>query len=259
VSSHTEEFVQLGPAKVQLLQGGSGDPLVILHQDVGNPGWLPFHEELSKQFTVYVPSHPGFGKSDRPEWARNARDLAGLHQWLLKELRIDSCCLVGLGFGGWLAAEMATLGGSQFKGLVLVGAVGVQPREGEILDQFLISTIDYVRSGFQDQKKFDALYGEDPDLDQLEEWEINREMTTRVAWKPYLFNQALPHLLPSIGVPTLALWGKEDKQVPIDCANRYVESIPNARLETIAGAGHYVEVEKPTELAKIALDFLATA
>lgn len=259
MSSHTEEFVHLDSAKVQVLTGGVGDPLVVLHQDIGNPGWLPFHEQLCSRFKVYVPSHPGFGKSDRPDWARNARDLAGLHQWLLKELAISNCYLLGLGFGGWLAAELATLAPSQFKGIVLVGAVGVQPRDGEILDQFLISTIDYVRAGFGNQRNFDKLFGEDPDLDQLEEWEINREMTTRVAWKPYLFNQALPHLLPSISVPTLVVWGKEDKQVPLDCANRYVEGIPNSRLEIVSGVGHYIEIEKPNELAKTAIDFLTAS
>ena len=90
-------------------------------------------------------------------------------------------------------------------------------------------------------------------------WEINREMTTRVAWKPYLFDQALPHLLPSVDIPTLAVWGSEDRQVPIDCAKRYAEAIPNAKLEILQGAGHYAELEKPEELAKLASDFLGTA
>jgi pimeloyl-ACP methyl ester carboxylesterase len=259
VVAHSEDFIQVGPAKVELLKGGSGDPLVVFHQDIGNPGWMPFHDELAKRFTVYAPSHPGFGKSDRPDWARNARDMAGLHQWLIKELGLVRPAVIGLGFGGWIAAEIAALAPRQFSGMVLVGAVGVQPREGEIMDQFLVSTIDYVRAGFADQSNFDKIYGVDPDVDQLEVWEINREMTTRVAWKPYLFDQALPHLLPSVDIPTLAVWGSEDRQVPIDCAKRYAEAIPNAKLEILQGAGHYAELEKPEELAKLASDFLGTA
>ena len=234
---------------------------MVLHHEIGNHGWLPFYEELAKRFTVYVPSCPGFGKSDRPEWARNVRDIASLHQWLLNEMKLEQekLSLLGLGWGGWLAAEMATMSTGQFKKMVLVGPVGVQPTEGEIMDQFLVASIAFVRSGFHDQSKFDEIFGADPDLDLLEQWEIHREMTTRVAWKPYMFNQALPHLLPSVTSPTLLVWGKEDKQVPLNCGKRYLEALPNARMELLEQCGHYAEIEKPDQLAKLSIDFLAGA
>ena len=256
-STHIEQFVQVGGGKVQLLKGGSGDPLVVLHQDIGNPGWLPFHDELAKRYTVYIPSCPGFGQSDRPEWARNTRDLAIIHQWLLRTLRVERVPLIGLGFGGWLAAEMATMAPWQFTGLVLVAPAGVQPEFGEILDQFLVPTAEYVRAGFHDQSKFDEMFGQEPDLDQLEIWEINREMAARVAWKPYLFNQALPRLLPGVDAPALVVWGKEDKQIPLNCGELYVAAMPKARLEVFEQCGHYVEIEKPAQLGKLAIDFLS--
>ena len=90
----TESFVEVAKGKVHLLKGGTGEPLLILHRDVGNPGWLPFYGDLAQRFTVYVPSHPGFDKSDRPEWMRNVRDLAIVYQWLLKELQLDTLSLV---------------------------------------------------------------------------------------------------------------------------------------------------------------------
>lgn len=258
-TGYREDVVQIGPSKVHLLKAGDGEPVVVLHQDIGNPGWLPFHQELARRFTVYVPSHPGFGKSDRPDWARNVRDLALLHQWVLKRLNLSRVSLVGLGLGGWLAAELATMSPWQFKKLVLVGAAGVKPKEGEIMDQFLVSVIDYIRAGFSDQRKFDELFGADPDLDQLEAWEINREMTARVAWKPYLFNQALPHLLPGVDVPALVVWGKDDRQVPLSCGRQYAELLPRSKLQVIEGCGHYVEIERPAELAKLAIEFLGAA
>src|SRR2546429_7305802 len=48
-------------------------------------------------------------------------------------------CLVGLGFGGWVAAEMAALAPRDFHRLVLVGAMGVKPPEGDIFDQAIVS------------------------------------------------------------------------------------------------------------------------
>lgn len=255
-TTHAEQFIDQAWGRFQVLKGGSGDPLLILHHDVGNPGWLPFYDSLSKHYTVYVPSHPGYGKSDRPDWARTVRDVAALYLWLLDDLGIQSLDVCGLGFGGWIAAEMATMSHRLFKHLVLVDAMGVQPRKGEILDQFLVSTTEYVKAGFYDQSHYTRLYGEEPDLDLLEFWEIAREMTTRVAWKPYMFDQSLPHLLPGVKTPTLLVWGKEDKIVPLDCAHRYLEGLPNARLEVLSGCGFRVEVEKPHELAMLIRDFL---
>lgn len=258
-TAHMETMVELGTGKVRLLKGGSGDPLVVLHQDIGNPGWLPFHDEMASRYTVYAPSCPGFDQSDRPDWARNVRDLAIIVQGLFQVLRLDRVPLVGLGFGGWMAAELATMAPGKFTGLVLVGPVGIQPKVGEIMDQFLIPTAEYVKAGFYDQSKFEELFGQEPDLDQLEVWELNREMTTRVAWKPYLFNQALPYLLPSVEAPTLLVYGKEDKQVPINCVERYQDGLPKARLEVFENCGHYVEIEKPDQLAKLAIDFLSSS
>jgi pimeloyl-ACP methyl ester carboxylesterase len=144
--------------KVQLLRGGGGSPLVVFHHDVGNTGWLPYYMELAENHSVYVPSHPGFGGSGRPDWARNVRDLACIYHQLLRQLDVPSTAAVGLGFGGWILAEMATTCLHEFTHLVPFNAMGLRPTSGEILDQFLISTLDYVRAGFADEAKFVELY-----------------------------------------------------------------------------------------------------
>ena len=252
----TEEMLELPWGKVQVLKGGAGDPLLVLHHDTGNPGWLPFYDELAKSFTVYVPSHPGFGKSDRPDWARTVRDLATMYLWFVDEFDLAPLDVCGLGFGGWIAAEMATMDHRAFRRQVLVGAAGVQPTDGEIFDQFLVSTTEYVQKGFSDDANFERLYGSEPDIDQLEVWEINREMTTRISWKPYMFDQSLPHLIPGVKTPTLLVWGANDLIVPLNCAQRYLDGLPNARLDVIDGGGHYVEVERPDAVAKAVIGFL---
>src|SRR5919198_4220224 len=123
----SEEFVEVAGERVHLLRGGVGDPLLILHHDIGNPGWLPFYEDLARRFAVYVPSHPGYGQSSRPNWMRSVRDVAIVYQWLLADLQLEAVSLVGLGFGGWVAAEMATMAPRAFRRLVLGGAMGPQP------------------------------------------------------------------------------------------------------------------------------------
>ena len=173
-----------------------------------------------------------------------------MYQWLLADLGLEQVTLVGLGLGGWIAAEMATMAPRGFRRLVLVGAMGIQPTEGEILDQALVNYIQYARAGFHDQAAFDAgLRRRAIDTDQLEAWDINREMTFRIAWKPYLYSQTLPHLLGGVQAPALVVWGADDRIVPRSCGEQYVQALPQARLEIVEDCGHCVEMERPAELA----------
>ena len=255
----TTETIRLGATPVRVRRGGSGAPLIVLNHEIGTPEQLPFYDELAKQFTVYRPTHPGYDGSERPDWMRNVRDLAVLYQWLISALKLDGASLVGLGFGGWVAAEMAAMSPRAFRRLVLVGAMGIKPREGDILDQALVSYFDYVKAGFADPKTLDAVYGTEIPTDMLEIWDLNREMTFRIAWKPFLYNPSLPMLLGGVSTPTLVVWGAQDRVVPLECGERYAQTLPAARLTRMDGAGHWIEMEKPTELARAIAEFVTAA
>ena len=58
------EVVDLRGRPTAILSGGDGPPFVYLHSTLGESmRWLPFHAAWSKQFTVYAPMHPGFGRA----------------------------------------------------------------------------------------------------------------------------------------------------------------------------------------------------
>src|SRR3984957_4571951 len=104
----SEQNIDLGGLKLRVGRGGSGRAVLVLHHDIGTLDRLPFYEALSARFDVIVPVHPGWGEtSERATWLRHPRDLAALYQWLLAELGVERASLVGLGFGGWIAAAMA--------------------------------------------------------------------------------------------------------------------------------------------------------
>jgi pimeloyl-ACP methyl ester carboxylesterase len=242
---------------------GAGPPALVLHHDIGAPERPAFYEALARHFTVFAPSHPGYDGSPRLAWLRNVRDVAVVYQGLLAQQAATrepgTVTLIGLGFGGWIAAEMATMAPRVFRRLVLVGAMGLKPERGEILDQALLSYIDYVRRGLTDQQAFDRVFGADPPTSRLEQWDLNREMTFRIAWKPYMYNPSLPHLLGAVATPTLVVWGGRDEIVPRECGERYAKSLANARLEIVEGAGHFVDIEKPDELAGLVWRFASEA
>ena len=246
----TETEVLAGEVRIHLSRAGVGQPALVLHHDTGTPDRLPFYDAMARNFDVLVPHHPGFGRSPRPDWMRNARDVAIAYRGLLAELGIATPTLVGLGFGGWIAAEMATMAPFAVHRLVLVGAMGIKPAEGDIFDQALMNYIEYREAGFHDRAAFDRIYGHDPTVEQLEQWDICREMCFRIAWKPYMYNTTLPHLLSAVQVPALVVWGDDDRIVPCSAGDVYAKKLPRARLEIVRACGHCVDMEKPAELAR---------
>src|SRR5258706_12492335 len=145
---------------------------------------------------------------------------------------------------------MASRARSDLAKLGLVGAVGLKPPQGVLLDLAVTGYIDYARAGFHDQKAFDRVYGAEPSTDQLEMWDVCREMSFRIAWKPYMYSQTLPHLLGAVRAPALVVWGDDDKVVPQSAGRVFAEKL-RARLEIVAGCGHCVEMEKPSVLCSL--------
>lgn len=249
-AAQTERNVTVAGRRIRALVGGTGSSAVVLHHSTGNPGWLPFHDALAERFTVLAVDLPGYGQSERPEWAREPRDLAVMLNRALPGLGVDRCVLVGLGFGGFVAAEMAALDSSRIDQLVLVGAPGLQPRTAEITDQMMMDYQDYVAAGFRDDTTYTEVYGhQEKDLREL--WEFSREMTARVTWKPYMFSRRLAPLLADVDAPAQLIWGGADAIVPLDIAHQYREALPQAALEVIPEAGHLVELEEPSRVAAL--------
>jgi pimeloyl-ACP methyl ester carboxylesterase len=236
---------------LHLREGGEGAPIVILHRSIGTLGWDALEERLAENHRVITPDLPGYGESERPDWAREPRDLALLIARMLERLELTDVTLVGLGFGGFIAAELATANEERLKSLVLVGAAGLKPREGEIVDQMLIAHNEYVSRGLNDEASFEARFGSELHPDIKDIWEFSRIMTARVTWSPYMFNRRLPFLLSEVKTPTLVVWGENDRIIPRDCGLQYAERIPNARLEIVDGAGHIVEWDQPERLVEL--------
>ena len=257
----TEDSLEVAGTKLQLVKGGTGEPLLILHDEMGHPGWLRFHEALSQHYTLHIPSHPGFGKSQRLDWIMNMHDLAGWYLQALDELGLDQVNVVGFSLGGWLAAEMATMCPHQFKRLVLVGAPGIKPTVGEIYDMFLTVAKEYITASFLDPantQEFPQVCPDNPSPEQLELWEVAREEACRLSWKPYMHYPGLPHLLRRLkSLPTLIVWGRDDQIVPLSAADIYHEAIRGSRLAVLDQCGHRPEIEKRDEFVKLVQEFLS--
>src|SRR5262245_27311654 len=252
----SEQSLQVAGASLQIFRGGQGAPLLVLHGPEGNPGWTPHYDALAQHYLVLAPSHPGFNHSQRPEWLETIGHLAQFYHWFLEDQQLEHVHLLGFSLGGWLAAEMALMCAHRLEKLVLVDATGIKPSEGDILDIFLHSPEQLAQLAC-----CDPAY-----LSQYEEWfrgtvtpelvQQNREMAVRLCWKPYMYNPALPNLLRRLRLPTLIVWGGEDRIVPVQCGNLYRQAIPGSTLKVIEGCGHLPPIERPQEFLQIVVGFL---
>lgn len=261
VSGFTEGTVKVDGTNLVVLKGGSGKPVLVLHEELGFPGWLKWNAELAKKRTLLVPLHPGFGRTDRAEWISSVRDLAGFYAQYLREQKLTGIDLIGFSFGGWIAAEMAANDPKLFRKMVLVAPTGIRPPTGELRDMFVTPAHVYFEASVKNPEaaaEFGALFGGKKTPEQFEAFEDARAEVARLAWQPYMHNPSLPHLLEGVsGLPTLLIWGREDGVVPLAAGEVYKRVIKDSRLVVFDGCGHRPEVEKTSEFVGQVNEFLA--
>lgn len=246
-----------GGIELEVLRRGKGPPLVLLHGfDTVSPK-ARFLDLLGRDREIIAPSSPGFGNSPRPADFDTIYDLVHLYLAMLDELPHDKVALVGLSFGGWLAAEVAAACGHRISKLVLVDPVGVKlggPTTRDIVDIFNVHPNEVRRCAWHDLKNA-------PDYDAMTDEELviharNWESLCLYAWHPLLYNPQLKHWLGRIKAPTLVLWGASDGIVKPDYGRAYAGLIPGARFELIEEAGHHPEEEQPDRFTETIGTFL---
>ncbi len=257
---YTDDIMTLAGSKVQVLKGGSGAPLLLLHGASGNPGWLPYHQALAQHYTVYAPSHPGYDRSERPAWIGTMQDMAHFYRQCIEDLGVAPVHVMGFSMGGWLAAELAAMCPPYVRSLTLVGAAGLKPEVGEIAEILMVSQDVAKKLRFYDPSQvpdYEALVNRELTPEEQEGQWRNREMTSRLCWKPYFHNPKLPGYLRGLKTPTLLVWGQQDAIIPVNCAALYQRALPQATLHVIERCGHSPGLEKPQEFLHIVRTFLA--
>ncbi len=252
------ETISLAGNAVELFETGEGAPLLFLHSGQGFVPDHPYVAMLAKGRRLIAPSHPGFGKSALPEWLDTCDDIAHIYLELMDRLGLARVDLVGCSLGGWIAAEMATKSPERVKKLVLSSPVGVKTGPADQLDIpdiFAMPQDKVSQLMFHDPAKaaFDPSAMSDEELMVVAR---NRESLALLVWEPWMHNPKLKHRLYRVSCPTLFLRGESDGLVTADYLARYAKLVPNARIETIAAAGHAAQVEAPAAFAAKVLAFL---
>ncbi len=193
----TRETITLAGIEIELFEGGSGIPLLLLHGAQGFMPSQPYVGLIASRRRLIAPSHPGFGRSGLPLWLDSVDDIAHLYLELMDRKGLDRADVVGCSLGGWLAAEIATKSPERIGKLVLVGPVGVKvgpPDKLDIPDIFAMSQDKVARLVFHDLEKgrLDFASMSDEDLTTIAR---NRETTALLTWEPWMHNPKLGHRL----------------------------------------------------------------
>jgi pimeloyl-ACP methyl ester carboxylesterase len=252
------ERLTVNGIELEVLRRGAGRPVPLLHgMDTVYPS-APFLDLLGRETEIIAPSSPGFGNTKRPPDFDTIYDLVHLYLALLDELPFERVALLGLSFGGWLAAEIAVACRHKLDGLILADPVGIKLGDREtrdIADVFNLNPAELRRRAWHDPAKapsYDAMSD-----DELVIHARNREALCLYAWHPCLYNPQLKNWLGRIRVPTLVLWGESDRIVSPDYGRAYAGLIPGARFELIERAGHHPEIERPERFAERVTAFLS--
>lgn len=245
-------------ARIDMIERGSGRPLLFLHPENGIEPAAAAIDELAKAAHVFAPTHPGFGRSELPAGMRTVDDLSYFYLDLLDQLDLRDVMVVGVSFGAWIAADIAVKSTARLSRLVMANPVGVKIGDREtrdIADIFAITDAEYLELVYADPqvgwRDFKAL----PDAEVLAAARA-REATARFAWSPYFHDPELKRRLHRIRIPTLFLWGEADRMVGEAYGRAYCAMIPGAHFETIARAGHFPHQEQPKVFAEKVIAFM---
>lgn len=256
------ETMEVDGVKLGVRRRGEGAPVVILYGDQLETPVPPFDDALAGRFQAVAPSLPGVNRSELPGWADTMEDLAFLGLDLLEGLDAGPVDVIGHGFGGWVAAEMAVRAHRQIRRLALVDSVGIKvssPTVRDVQDVYVYTVREVAELAWHDPAAAKALRW--PGMEGVEGDELltllhNRQSVLKFAWRPFMHNPKLVRRLARIRVPVHLFWGASDRVVTPDYGRALQQAIPGAGFAAIPDAGHYPQWEQPEALAQAVTRFL---
>jgi len=234
---------------------GNGLPLIIL------PGWgdrsdnwYAVAQLLASHCQVFVLDLPGFGVSDAPQTTWGIDDYKNIVKGFIEQMEIDKPILLGHSHGGKVACTIAAEGQINYcRALILVSSSGVDIPSLIVKSKILwFKTIKLlVRPlGQYGEKIIDYYRGKLGSRDYQEAGSLRATMVKVVNYKVF-------PLLPKINVPTLIIWGSDDKTLSVKQAKIFEKLIKGSYIRLIWGGGHHPHLSNPQELADLSGEFLA--
>lgn len=273
-----DQYMEINGIRTRYWSMGDTGPCVILIHGIAAymELWENNIESLSHHHRVYALDLPGFGRSDKPNVSYSFPFVSKFVLDFMKALNIERASLIGNSMGGGVSLQIALQAPDKVDKLVLVNSAGLGkkvtilfrlpslPLIGGLLsrpsrkgvrrilqecvyDKSLI-TEDFIERGYQ----FALLPGTHKAFLTALRSAVNFGGLTDNVLSSFLDN------LHTIQAPTLVIWGRQDRILPVAHAQVAEEKIPNAKIHIFDPCGHLPQIERPQEFNALVRKFLQT-
>jgi pimeloyl-ACP methyl ester carboxylesterase len=253
-------------------------PLVLLHGlGLAGDSWQAVREKFRPGFDVYAVDLRGFGRSSKPsDSSYSIEDQALRIVAFLESRSLRDAVLVGHSYGGAVALMTVLLLHERHEDglvgrLVLIDAAAYVPAHPpwfirivrtRVLNRLVFTLLPakarvrfVMTHTYADRKKIDdrlvgtyAAYWKSPGASHAL-LESTRQLYPKSAGM-------LKGRIPSIGIPTLLIWGEKDTLTSVAAGRQLAGELPHARIEIIHNCGHVPHEEAPQETLQRLLPFL---
>jgi abhydrolase domain-containing protein 6 len=257
----------VGGERVVYLEGGKGDPVVLLHGLGGNKdAWDGFGKIITPSNHVFALDLPGFGDSARDEngdygFAAQAARL----EKIVGALGLKRFHLVGHSMGGGLAGLYASSHPDQIQSLGLIAPAGIRPAQPSEYQKLIEKNQDplTMRETGDYDRMLGFLFETRPEIPGIvarglaKESLRNAPFNRRVGEKLFAGDIGfLEPLLAKLSMPVFVLWCDHDRVIHPSGAEVFRRALPSAKVEIMKGCGHLPHIERPDEAGRFYHGFL---
>lgn len=265
-------YATVGRHRLRFVRSGSGAPVVLVHGFASSVyTWRDVLPVLAASHDVVALDLPGFGGSDRPP-DLGFQELPAAVVGLMDALGLPRAALVGNSMGGGVVAVVAADRPERVGALVLIDAAGfdLEPEDAPGMVRLMMSPLGSLAGALPgrrlavetalrqvfhddrlvtDERVAEYMAGTFQPGSFAAMRSLGRSLDGRTA--------IVEERLPRIEAPTLVLWGREDRWIPLAHADRFVAAIPNAEKMVLDACGHMPQEEKPAVVGDLLRRFLA--
>jgi pimeloyl-ACP methyl ester carboxylesterase len=272
-------YLELHGERIAYRDAGTGEALLLIHGMAGSSAtWRAVIPELAKRYRVVAPDLLGHGESAKPRGDYSLGAFAAWLRDLLDELGISQATVVGQSLGGGVAMQFTYQHRDYCQRLVLISSGGLGPDLNWILRILSAPGAELVLPVVAPQPVLNlgnklgswltSAGIKSPRTGEM--WSAYCSLSDRPTRQAFLRTlrsvvdyrgqavSALGKIHVSHGLPTLLIWGEQDRIIPVAHGYAAHEAVPGSRLEVLAGVGHFPHVESPAAVVDILDDFITT-
>jgi pimeloyl-ACP methyl ester carboxylesterase len=226
--------------------GRRGTPIVLIH-GLGSSAeiWAALMLLLNKEYLVYAPDLPGFGRTPlAPEGTNISTHVLYLERFL-DALGYPHVSLVGNSLGGWIATRFAAEHPERVERLYLLNSAGL--RRENMHSPYVEDRTEAIRS-LEQMLGFSVPVPAFV-LDAL----VRNSQTPAYAGFIHGYDprEELDMVLANVHTPTTIIWGERDNVLPLICAYDFQRGIANSELVLLPHIGHIAQIQNPVKVAHI--------